>query len=322
MHIFHSSFVFYILLLNVKSLGTRYESINFLLIALTKSHKVRWDDWSRADGTKTTWDDGSNISTNLWNSAQRRIRQKKLENDASLDIKILHTTDIHNTLTYLRNQGALQTSKRSKKEPQPNFLEEMNKNIVFHQEIGNLPASDTVTTSKTQRSSTRQKTATPLARSSSSAFLSSRSIQSSTATSSVASATLEPSPRSSEIRLPMKRCRKRVDSSDSDTLIGPSIRPSHRPVSPTASQSRPVPVIERFHTPVMRLVVSLPYFFLQYVKTSYSPIVHRRMELQNNWSRKAEKWGAAPISFCNDVDDEAIPPISPNFCYLEANYKL
>ena len=46
------------------------------------------------------------------------------------------------------------------------------------------------------------------------------------------------------------------------------------------------------------------------------------MELQNLWSRKAEKWGAAPISFCNDIDDEAIPPISPNFCYLEANYKL
>ena len=46
------------------------------------------------------------------------------------------------------------------------------------------------------------------------------------------------------------------------------------------------------------------------------------MELQNLWSSKAEKQGAAPISFRNDVDDEAIPPISPNFCYLEANYKL
>ena len=46
------------------------------------------------------------------------------------------------------------------------------------------------------------------------------------------------------------------------------------------------------------------------------------MELQNLWSRKAEKSGAAPISFCNDVDDEAIPPIGFNFCYLEANYKL
>ena len=51
-------------------------------------------------------------------------------------------------------------------------------------------------------------------------------------------------------------------------------------------------------------------------------IVPRRIELQNIWSGKAEKRGAAPISFCNDIDDEAIPPISPNFCYLEASYKL
>ena len=254
MHIFHYSILFYIFL-NLKFLGTRYESLSFLHIALTKSHKVRWDDWSRADGTKTTWEDGSKISAKSWNSAQRRIRQEKAA--ASPGIKVLHTTDIHNTLTYLRNQGGLQTSKRSKKEPQPNFLEDMNKNIAYHQDIGNLPASYTVATPKTQRSSTRQKTAIPLASSSSSALLSSRSMQSSIATSSVASATLEPSPRSSVIRSPLKRSRKRVDSSDSD---GPSIRPSYRPVSPTASQSRPVPVIERFHTPLMRLVVSPPIF--------------------------------------------------------------
>ena len=46
------------------------------------------------------------------------------------------------------------------------------------------------------------------------------------------------------------------------------------------------------------------------------------MELQDLWTSKAKKWGAASISFCNDIDDEAIPPISPNFCYLEASYKL
>jgi len=46
------------------------------------------------------------------------------------------------------------------------------------------------------------------------------------------------------------------------------------------------------------------------------------MNLQNLWTRKAEKQGAAPISFCNDVDDEVIPSIGPNFCYLEASYKL
>ena len=55
---------------------------------------------------------------------------------------------------------------------------------------------------------------------------------------------------------------------------------------------------------------------------SYGPVVARRMLLQNSWNSKAEQRGAAPISFRNDIDDEAIPSISPSFCYLEADYKL
>jgi hypothetical protein len=46
------------------------------------------------------------------------------------------------------------------------------------------------------------------------------------------------------------------------------------------------------------------------------------MQLQTLWNMKAAKQGAAQISFINDIDDEAIPPISSNFCYLEAGYKL
>lgn len=237
-------------------------SISYLLTS-PKAHKVRWDDWSRADGTKTTWEDGSRISTKPWNIVQRRIRQEKAA--TSLEIEVLHTTDIHNTLTYLRNQGGTQMAKRLRKESRPNFLEEMNKNITYHQEIGNLPASSyTGNTSKTQRSSIRQKTGISSASSSSSALLSSRSMQSSIATtsSSAGSATLESSSRSSVMRSSMKRSRKRVDSLDSDTSIGPSSRPSYRPVSPTASQSRHVPNIERFHTPAMRLVVVSPLFLI------------------------------------------------------------
>lgn len=55
---------------------------------------------------------------------------------------------------------------------------------------------------------------------------------------------------------------------------------------------------------------------------SYGPLVHRRMQLQHLWTSKAKQWSAASISFRNDIDDEAIPSISPNFCYLEASYQL
>jgi [histone H3]-lysine9 N-trimethyltransferase SUV39H len=46
------------------------------------------------------------------------------------------------------------------------------------------------------------------------------------------------------------------------------------------------------------------------------------MNLQLLWSGEAQKRGAAPISFFNEIDDEAIPPMDPNFSYLEANYQL
>jgi hypothetical protein len=177
---------------------------------------------------------------------QRRIRKEKAS--TSLEIDVLHTTDIHNTLTYLRNQAGQEKAKLLRLEPQPNFLEEMNRNIAYHQEIGNLPGSYTGFTSKTQRSSTRQKNAG----SSSSALLRSRSrlsMRSSNAASSPSSATRESSP---SMRSPMKRKRKRIESPDSDMAVGPSIRPS---------QNRPVRVIERFKTPTIRLV-SPPFFNL------------------------------------------------------------
>jgi histone-lysine N-methyltransferase SUV39H len=122
----------------------------FLMFLLTKAHKVRWDDWSRADRTKTTWENGSTLSTTLWNNTQRYIRQEKA--DASLEIEVLHTTDIHNTLTHLRDQGGKEKAKRLKVEPQQNFLEEMNRNFLRHQvDDGNMPAL------RTQRRSTRKK---------------------------------------------------------------------------------------------------------------------------------------------------------------------
>ena len=148
-------------------------------------------------------------------------------------------------------------TKRLAKDPQPNFMEEMNRNITFHQEIGNIPASYTGYTSRTQRSSTRQKVGTSLP-SSSSAHLRSRSrlsMQSSIATSSVAS---ESSPKSPAIGSPMKSNKRRFDSPDSDT---PICRPSRRPASPTGSQSRSVSVVENFKTHAMRLVVSPPFFY-------------------------------------------------------------
>ena len=242
-------------LLIAKYLGTRYEGLGLFLFPLTDVYKVRWDDWSRADKTKTTWDDGSTISALSWNSAQRHLRRD--EAAMSLEIEVLHTTDIHNTLTHLRSQGGDEKAKRLKTEAQPNFLEEMHRNLARHQvDVSNLPA---FCDSRSQRQSARRKTEISVASSSSSTLFGIRSrssIGSSpeqpplTSASSFYSNRFSPSiknkpvPSGSSasldsgdfppIRLPMKR-KKRIDSPDSSAAFGPFSRPSHP--SPSASQS-------------------------------------------------------------------------------------
>jgi len=243
----------------------------YLLFLLTKVYKVRWDDWSRADGTKTTWEDGSTLSTSSWNTLQRHLRQGKA--DISLEIEVLHTTDIHNTLTHLRDQAGQEKAKRLRAEPQPNFLEEMNRNLVQHQiDVGNMPTSYSLRT--------RTKTEISLASSSSSALLRSRSRLSRQSIASVgsgpekpfgstpassshsgrfsSSTTLKSLPSSSSttdrldsgespvMRSPMKRSRKRIESPDSESSVAHPVRPC---MSPSTSQSRPVPVIR---TPAIR----------------------------------------------------------------------
>jgi len=49
--------------------------------------------------------------------------------------------------------------------------------------------------------------------------------------------------------------------------------------------------------------------------------IDRRLKLQQEWSRIAERYSSAKISFVNDVDEEVIPPLDPAFRYLERSYE-
>lgn len=239
----------------------------FLLTTAYHAHKVRWDDWSRADGTKTTWEDGSTLSAAPWNTIQRHLRQEKAA--MSFEIEILYTTDIHNTLTHLREQGGKEKAKRLRTEPQPDFLEEMDRNLARHQtDLGNLSTSYAL---RIQRQSTRPKTGNSLVSTSERSRLSmqsytpsvgsSASFGSTTASSShsgrfspmdksVFSSSARESPA---MRSPMEP--KRTESPDSNTAFRSSIHPSH--MSPPESQNQPASVIE---TPAIALVVLFSAF--------------------------------------------------------------
>ncbi len=123
-----------------------------------------WDDWRRADGTRTTWHRGDDpdIDSTRWNSRQKKLRHQMAKK--SMEIEITNTTDIHNTATFLGSQAFGEKLLRAQTEPQPNWVEETAKLMAKHQEHVHrsgpsaIPAQGSSSSSFSGRSSQRTKT--------------------------------------------------------------------------------------------------------------------------------------------------------------------
>ncbi|KAF9013508.1 hypothetical protein BDQ17DRAFT_1343558 [Cyathus striatus] len=53
---------------------------------------------------------------------------------------------------------------------------------------------------------------------------------------------------------------------------------------------------------------------------STSKARNRRLIVQNEWNKITRRCSAAPVSFVNDIDNEDLPSLSPNFHYIENQY--
>lgn len=125
-----------------------------------------WEDWRRADGTRTTWhqEDDCNIDSTRWSSSQKKLRRQKASE--SMEVEIMTTTDIHNNATFLRSQAFDEKLRKAQREPQPNWVEETAKLMSKHQEhvhpSGPIPtqgpSSSPLSVRTNQRATTRQQT--------------------------------------------------------------------------------------------------------------------------------------------------------------------
>jgi histone-lysine N-methyltransferase SUV39H len=123
-----------------------------------------WEDWRRADGTRTTWhhEDDCNIDGTRWTSSQKKLRRQKASE--SMEIEIMTTTDIHNNATFLRSQAFDEKLRKAQREPQPNWVEETAKLMSKHQEhvhpSGPIPTQSpsSISVRASQRATTRQQT--------------------------------------------------------------------------------------------------------------------------------------------------------------------
>ncbi|KAF8204624.1 hypothetical protein BJ912DRAFT_938881 [Pholiota molesta] len=127
---------------------------------------VRWDDWHRSDGTKTTWEGPENTGINSaqWTREQRK-RRRSLAAE-TLSIEVPSTTDIHNDATYLRSQAYEEKLLRVEKEPQPNLVVEMGRLLAEHQAHIHPPGMGMGQGASSQRTSARQHTLNSIASSS------------------------------------------------------------------------------------------------------------------------------------------------------------
>ncbi|KAJ3507362.1 hypothetical protein NLJ89_g6347 [Agrocybe chaxingu] len=138
--------------------------------------EVRWDDWKREDGTKTTWNELASLEegSKRW-SKEQRGRRMKLASE-SLEIPVVTTLDIHNTETYLRSHAYDEKLWRFENEHSPSPVEQLEKlmsergyrrqgsRYVLSQVEGSQGSSSSSYPIRTnQRASTRQQTEASIA---------------------------------------------------------------------------------------------------------------------------------------------------------------
>lgn len=188
--------------------------------------EVRWDDWARKDGTKTTWSKPEDINADLWKREQKKRRAASaLE---SLEIDPMLTTDIHNMETFLVQQAFKEKKKREAGIPRKNLLRELEKLQESRQEQDEATSSGEVNQGSSllsrrrdnRRESTRQNTEISLANSSARLASGTRStISNAPSTASVKSE----SSSANVLTHPTGKCvRSSPDSDDDRSLSSPA----------------------------------------------------------------------------------------------------
>jgi hypothetical protein len=86
-------------------LGTYFTK---LLTPNDYSYEIRWKNWSRPDGTNTTWMrdiEGDSTLVESWNDSLKDQRLRKAAASQSIDITRLASTPMHDRLTFERSEA-------------------------------------------------------------------------------------------------------------------------------------------------------------------------------------------------------------------------
>ncbi|TFK27334.1 SET domain-containing protein [Coprinopsis marcescibilis] len=251
--------------------------------------EAEWTTWKRKDGTNATWKDEylQCVDTGPWKSHQKHRRKQLAAKDRTIQV---HTgLDIHNNETRLRAMAFEEKLKASR----PCTWGSDRLKIIQQREEDSREERLTETEDSVRK--LRNTKARLRERTGSSSFISS----SSPAVSRMGSAVSSSSRMSSESLGHMTTFAKGFPVLSQEIALA---HPLERPMSEKAKGKQ------------RELTVAPPV-------TPSKTSDRRRSSLGRKWTNDSGVPGA-PITFVNDEDDEEVPPLPPNFTYLERGYKF
>ena len=255
---------------------------SFIRILMVR--QVKWGEgWKRKDGTNTTWEHPREDLEDLikeWDEKQTAKRMAKAKASPAIEIGVEDWHMLHEDRTIERARGYEELKKLYLDDGGP-YSGDPRRPIDFD---GQLKRLKPVPNAAKRASSSSSKT------------LSSRSTSAARASTS-------------------REASKDKSRSNTPGSSSPAPGPSHRPVKPLPKRaprklvSSPAPDSEEEKE---RSTSS---------RTQTMPAAsnrHKRKALENEWAESMD--GAAPVTFVNDITNQAIPKLVPDFQYLERHY--
>ncbi|KAH8983543.1 hypothetical protein EDB86DRAFT_2833858 [Lactarius hatsudake] len=104
-------------------------------------YKIRWQDWSRPDGTNTTWMhdvEGESTLVESWNDSLQKQRLLKAMESQSIDITLLASTPMHDRLTFERSEAVKEKMDERTRKAAPgtlyqNWMSEIDMQVARHE---------------------------------------------------------------------------------------------------------------------------------------------------------------------------------------------
>ncbi|KXN89026.1 Histone-lysine N-methyltransferase, H3 lysine-9 specific [Leucoagaricus sp. SymC.cos] len=286
--------------------------------------EIDWDNWTRPNGTTQSWHRMAPSVTREWQRIQNRRRKALAQDSIDIELDKLAGTDIHNFATCLRAQ-AYEEKLKARMSYKPTLEDDMHKLLLEKQDpewesLATLSFSSSripdtpgqarralrVSTIRQQRSPETSRKSTPNKPPSTAA---------STSSSSTSTSTQQPpqaGPSRPRALLPMRQ-ELEAQSLGSQTASTSSNRdgnPSHKRKISEVEDTETEPSREDYEASISSGKGKAPMHSIR-----------PRIKLSTQWARIAQLAGAAPISFVNEVDNEEIPPLVPDFQYIEKGYK-